>query len=111
MEDRIDVTRDGSTATVSVAGELELVQGDKLEAAVRRLLPDVERVVVDLNGVTFMDSSGLGALIALRQAADETGWRFALRGPTQAVTRVLELTSTISLFEIEAPESVPPILT
>lgn len=111
MDDRIDVTRDGSCAIVSIAGELELVQGDKLEAAVRRLLPDVERVVVDLNGVTFMDSSGLGALIALRQAAEETGSEFALRGPTQAVTSVLELTSTASLFEVEAPESTPPILT
>lgn len=111
MEDRIDVSREGSCATVTVAGELELVQGDKLEAAVRRLLADVERVVVDLNGVTFMDSSGLGALIAVRQAAEEAGSGFALRSPTQAVTRVLELTSTASIFEVEAPEVAPPILT
>ena len=111
MEDRIDVARDASSATVSVAGELELVQGDRLEAAVRRLLPEVERVVIDLNGVTFLDSSGLGALIALRQAAEETGTRLALRSPTQAVTRVLELTSTTSIFEVEAPEVTPPILT
>ena len=107
MVDRIDEATQGSTTTLTVAGVLELLQGDKLEAAARRLLPEVDRVVIDLSGVTFMDSSGLGALIAISQAAEERGTSLVLRSPPPAVTRIMEMTATESVFTIQPTEDVP----
>lgn len=107
MADRIDIDRDGTTATLRVTGELELVQGDRLEAATQRMIGEVEHFVVDLSGVTFMDSSGLGALIAINQAVGEAGASVVLRQPTEAVTRILEMTATASAFTIQPTDEVP----
>ncbi|MFD0070393.1 anti-sigma factor antagonist, partial [Streptomyces sp. NPDC127574] len=49
------------------------------------------RTVVDLGGVTFMDSSGLGAIIATyRSAQDSNGW-IRIAAPTEPVLRVMQI--------------------
>jgi anti-sigma B factor antagonist len=62
----------------------------------------VPAVVVDLSRLAFLDSSGLGALLTFAHRADDLGTRLVLRAPTPAVGRVLELTATDRLFEIDA---------
>lgn len=107
VDDRIEITRHGSSATVTVVGELELVQGDKLEAAALGLFGEVEQVVIDMSDVSFMDSSGLGALIVIGQAAEARGGSLVLQAPTPSVMKVLELTSTASIFTIERAAGAP----
>src|SRR5436190_1796043 len=55
-------------AVLSVAGELDIASAGAVQRDATRLLqangPDL---VIDLSGVTFMDSSGLAALVAVRQ--------------------------------------------
>ena len=58
------------------------------------------QVVVDLRDVRFADSSGLGALIALNQLADEVGAALVLLDPSPILVSVLELTGTAELFTI-----------
>jgi stage II sporulation protein AA (anti-sigma F factor antagonist) len=48
-------------------------------------------MVVDLSGVTFMDSSGINVLIAARNAVAGTGGWLRLAGPTESVLRTLRL--------------------
>ena len=59
----------------------------------QRLLADhVNEVVLDLSQTGFLDSSGLRAILtAQRRLTDERG-RLAFRGPSEAVTRLLEIT-------------------
>ena len=52
----------------------------------------VHSLVVDLGRVDFVDSSGLGLLVSLRQLAEDRGAHFALRRMPERVTRLLELT-------------------
>jgi anti-sigma B factor antagonist len=57
------------------------------------------RVILDLSCVTFMDSSGLGAVVAVLKAATPAR-AFALAGLTPAVARVFKLTRMDSVFSI-----------
>lgn len=80
---------------VRATGELDVVTSGRLRRSVTdaiRLAP--ARVVIDLGEVTFMDSSGLGALLAMRTLASGAGVAFSVTGPTRQVRRVLEMTGT-----------------
>jgi anti-sigma B factor antagonist len=55
---------------------------------------------VDLSGTTFMDSSGLGALIALQKTMTARGGAVRILNPTPAVQQILELTRLHRVFEI-----------
>jgi anti-sigma B factor antagonist len=54
--------------------------------------PPGSLVVVDLSGLTFMDSSGLGAIHTARRLAIKNGGTLVVSRPQPAVHRVLELT-------------------
>lgn len=88
------------TPMIEVSGELDLSSGDELEALAAPMLTPGAEVMILLREVDFADSSGLGALLALQQRADETGARLLLVDPSPAVRRVLEITTTDELFEV-----------
>jgi anti-sigma B factor antagonist len=90
-------------AVVVVAeGELDIVGAPHLLETVPE--EGSEPVVLDLDAVRFMDSSGLRALLEVRRACAESGRPFALARPSDAVRRVLELVDLEGEFEIlEAP--------
>ena len=50
------------------------------------------RVILDLSGVSFVDSSGLRVLIEAQQNLGEADREFAVRNPSEAVTRLLKIT-------------------
>ncbi len=70
-----------------------------------------ERVILDLTAVNFLDSSGLGAIVAVRKLLAE-GVALELAGLTPAVERVFRLTRMDSVFTIHAavPEHLPSVL-
>ncbi|GAA1642401.1 STAS domain-containing protein [Actinoplanes couchii] len=82
----------GTTCTVLLHGELDLAAADEL----RRLLDDhldtagTTTVIADLSQVSFLDSGALGALVAVRNHAEDIGRHFALQSPTATVRRVLD---------------------
>lgn len=79
----------------AIAGEFK----DTVRPHIATHGPDL---VLDLAAVDFLDSSGLGAVIALRKALPE-GRRLQLRGLTPNVDRVFRLTRMDQVFEIIPP--------
>ena len=64
-----------------------------VEALVLPMSQDgASRLVVDMSGVTFCDSSGLGALLDVRRAAGDAGVAMVLRAVSRQVARLLDLT-------------------
>jgi len=63
---RISVSRDGSTAIVAAAGEIDISTVGDLRAAVTQAADECERLRLDLTEVDFIDSTGLGGLLELR---------------------------------------------
>jgi anti-sigma B factor antagonist len=96
----VAVGDDGCT-TILVVGELDLATAEEFSRAVLSGL-DTGAVMVDLRGVTFMDSSGVRALnTALRESA-ERGRQLRVRdGMPPSVVQVLELTGMLGLLPVE----------
>jgi len=83
----------GEVLVVRVAGELDLDTArdfrHRVDADLDRF--DVRDVVLDFTGVTFVDSSGLGALLGRYRTISERGGRLAMAGLQPHVARLLEL--------------------
>jgi anti-sigma B factor antagonist len=77
-----------------ISGDLDLAAAPKLLAAAEAMDP----MRLDLAGVGFMDSTGLGALITLRNLAGQRGHAFELVSPSRAVERVLEISGLGAVF-------------
>jgi len=78
---------------MAATGELDLTTAPTLQARVASELEAGHEVELDLSRVPFVDSSGLGALVALARRADELGVAFALLTPLPPqMRRVLDVT-------------------
>jgi anti-anti-sigma factor len=87
----VDVSESGDTFELVVSGELDMTTVPEFEAALAELPAGPWRVVIDLRGVSFMDSAGVHAFIRLDRRARDAGWALVLvRGPGM-VARVLEV--------------------
>jgi anti-anti-sigma factor len=94
------VRHDGESVGVALIGELDMAACFKLEAEIDRLLAghEVRRLVLDLAELTFVDSAGLGALLAIRDRTQELGIEMLLVNPSDPVRRTLDLSGTASVF-------------
>ncbi len=96
---RVDVASDAGQAAVIPFGELDLASADELAREVRDLWSGgADRIVIDLGSLAFMDSSGLRALLALRESAHQDASELALRAGPPALQRIFDLTGTHELF-------------
>jgi anti-anti-sigma factor len=91
---------------VDVRGTLDAATVNALRTALLSTLASHRPVVlvVDLMFVTFMDSMGIGALVAGHNAAREVGTRFILRNPSEFVYRQLRVTGLAEMFGLAAGE-------
>lgn len=95
------LARDGGTAVLTATGDLDLDTAPRLLAEVRRLLADgVESLVIDLASLAFVDSSGLGVLVACWRRAEAAGTAFQLVNPTEDVSMTLEITGLDKILPI-----------
>jgi anti-anti-sigma factor len=79
-------------------GELDIATAPELVATLQRLQAYRHAVVLDLAGVTFMDSTGLTTLIDACLEAQRDGWKFSVRAPSPPVRRVVELAGVEGLL-------------
>jgi anti-sigma B factor antagonist len=107
------VSLDDGAMRVEAEGELDLATAPQLEEVLRRELDGGGLVVLDLSGVTFMDSSGLHAILTVVRAANETGTRMQITGSMlPQVKRLIEITGLQDVFHTDGdsprrPEAWP----
>lgn len=86
-------TTDG-LVVLAPQGKLNLVTAPAVKSRIDELVKSGStRVVVDLSGVGFIDSSGLGALIGSLKSARQAGGDVRIAGPGDQVRAVLKLTN------------------
>jgi anti-sigma B factor antagonist len=87
--------------TLVVSGEIDIATAPRFRAQLEALIAEAHSpALVDLSAVTFFDSSGLAALLAVRKAAERTDVVLVLVNPAPLARRVLEVTAVDGLFEI-----------
>ena len=95
------VDTEGGTRICRLSGELDSFTAAALREVLAGLA-SVRAVVLDLSGVVFIDSSGLGALVGGVRRARELGGAVALASPTRAVDRVLRVAGLDRIVAITA---------
>ena len=89
--------------TVALFGDVDLVRkGELLELASAFRRSGARDLDVDLRGVEFMDSTGIGALFRLRRLAEERGGTVRLVAPARPVRRALDVAGLSELVQIDA---------
>jgi anti-sigma B factor antagonist len=91
---------DSGSCVLSLGGEFDLANAETIvELGIEGLsIAGVERLVVDLAAVTFMDSTALGALIRLRNLSQGRNQEMSLAGVPDRVQRLLAVTGLAEVF-------------
>ena len=121
MELSVAQRADGAPSVVTVSGEVDVHSAPQLRDGLTSVLSAADSatdsatdsaadgpaanaaasgVVVDLTGVTFLDSTGLGALVAARTLAGERGITMRLACPSQRIVKLFTITGLDGVFEI-----------
>jgi anti-sigma B factor antagonist len=89
----VDLLSDARGVVVKLDGELDLATAPQLDRQLARIeATKVTRVLIDLSGVTFMDSTGLRSIIRAHHFAESNNHRLVLRRGARQVQRLFELT-------------------
>jgi anti-sigma B factor antagonist len=106
-EFNVETSGDEHVTVLTVTGELDLATSPALEAELERASTGPELVILDLRGVSFMDSTGLSLLVKAQRRAHEARRRLAVVKGGAQVQRLLTLTGVAErLTLIDAPEQL-----
>ncbi len=102
MELKVSSQSQGDRAIVTVSGEIDLYTAPRLQGELTAVLGGGRpvRVVVDMSGVEFCDSTGMNVLLAAMKRARELGGGLDLAGPRPAVRKILQVTGLDSVFTV-----------
>ncbi|MGC5017250.1 STAS domain-containing protein [Micromonospora sp. DT47] len=97
----ITVHRTGDEAVLRLAGEIDMLTAAQLSTVVNEVLADPPpRIVLDLGGVSFCDSQGLGTLVVLSRKASRSQSVLVLSNVGDFLLRVLDITGLRSALMI-----------
>ncbi|CAN5810712.1 hypothetical protein BH23ACT5_BH23ACT5_08280 [soil metagenome] len=85
----IDVVPGEATVAIGLTGEIDFGNVAQMRTALLDASASGSQVVVDLSGVSFIDSMALGVLVQAKRNLEHNGSRLVVRHPTPAVHRVL----------------------
>ena len=96
----IDVDKVESTVILTVNGRVNMQTSHLLLAKIKDAMPKTERLLINLEAVDYMDSSGVGILVTALKSSRESGTRLQLSGLNERVLAVMEMSGLTRLFEI-----------
>jgi len=85
-----------------------IVFGDEsslLRETIKKAVTENNRIVLNLGEVNYIDSGGLGTLVALRVTAQNAGGAIKLTNLTKRVGDVLQITKLLTVFEVYNSEA------
>lgn len=87
---------------VTIFGEIDLYTAPKLHSELAGLLAEgmPTRVIIDMSGVEFCDSTGMNVLLSCLRRARERGGDLEIAAPKPAVRKILQVTGLDSVFTL-----------
>lgn len=104
---KIQVQMHGEVASVSPQGDIKLGEGDIAlrETIHQQIEAGRTKIVLDLGNVRFMDSAGLGEVVACLKRVRELGGDLKLARLNQRITDLFTLTKLIAIFDTHDDEA------
>ena len=92
----------GKVTVVDLSGKITIGDGDiKLRQAVNALLDEGRKnIILNLGGVSYMDSAGIGELVACHKRAVEKGGVIKILKPNEKLLDLFTITKLIEIFDI-----------
>lgn len=97
----LQITERGDWVVLAPIGEVDLSTAPRIrQEGVRAVAGGARHLVIDLGGVDFMDSLGVGVLVALRKRVASVGGSLRLARPEPQVQRVLSLAGADQVMDV-----------
>lgn len=104
-----EITVDGAWTLVRVTGQLDIATAPMLDQRlVEAQVDDAQRILIDLDGIEFVDALGLGVLLAAYRRAQLTGGEVAVVCGTPRIRTVLDQAGLTRILTIAADRSSLP---
>jgi anti-sigma B factor antagonist len=101
----VQLVTDAGAAAVTVVGELDLETTPEFDRRLAGIdVTQITRLLIDLGGVTFMDSTGLSSIVRAHQRAESHGHTLVLRRGSRQVQRLFEVTGIDERLTFEDDE-------
>jgi len=98
---RVSTDEQDDGAVLRVVGEVDVYTSPALRDELYRLIDSgVPRVTLDLSGMEFIDSSGLGVFVGALKRVRERSSELVLRGVQPSTRKVLDITGLVQVFTI-----------
>jgi anti-sigma B factor antagonist len=94
MSELLSITRtdDDRGVVLALVGELDVITAPDLALMLGQLADEgCPRVLIELSGLSFVDSAGVSVLVKAKHEADANGRRLVLRSPTEQVHQVFSV--------------------
>ena len=102
---QLELAHHGDVCVVKLAGDIDIATASRVQAAaldaIRSYPAGSSEVIIDMSAVSFIDSSGLGALVQIRNVSNERNARTSLRGVTPRIARLLRITGLDTVLPTE----------
>ncbi|MBI3628299.1 MAG: STAS domain-containing protein [Candidatus Rokubacteria bacterium] len=99
----IEVTQTGGVTLVVPKGDLDMGTADQMKRTLTELIEKGQsKLVMDLTDVAYVDSSGLGALVAAMKRARAVGGNLKLCGLQEDVRSIFEMTRLIKVMAVHS---------
>ena len=98
----LNIRHSEDQVVVALRGELDVADAASAASALIALAARNCKIIVDLAGLEFIDSSGLAALVLARRHARQAGGDLLLSAPQAQVLRLLTITRLIEVFGVHA---------
>jgi anti-sigma B factor antagonist len=98
-------TEQGKQVTLSVKGEIEVYSLPEFSRLAESYLGGPTELVLDLDGLEYIDSSGLGFLVTLHERMERQGQRLVLTHLRSHVSRVFKITRLDQILDIRNEEA------
>lgn len=103
MEISVSQTTAGNVPIVAITGEVDVYSAPELKDRITELIKSGHHtLVVDLSGVAFLDSTGLGALVEARAATSEAAGSLPLVCSQERILKLFTITGLDGVFSIHA---------
>lgn len=95
----VKVIKSGTSATIELEGELDAASATILDGSIREEEKSgLTSLTLEMNRLSFIDSSGLGTIVSAARRASIGGWVFRVLGAQGAVRRTLDIAGVDAIF-------------